>query len=58
MSPQEIRDEYRQVTKRVRTDNDDDFVISSPEIEEREYKRRYLTVVVSDGSRHILRRPR
>lgn len=58
MSPTEIRNEYRQSTKRVRTDNDDDFVIASPEIEEREYKRRYLTVVVSDGPRHVLRRPR
>ncbi len=56
MTSSEIYREHNLSTKKVRLEIDK--VQMTQEITRREYRRKYLTVVVSEGPQHILRRPR
>jgi hypothetical protein len=56
MTSSEIGREHSLSIKRVRRERDK--IQTTQEMTRQEYKRRYLTVVVSEGPRHILRRPR
>lgn len=56
MTSSEIEREHGLSTRRVRRERDK--VRTTQETTRQEYRRRYLTIVASEGPRHILRRPR
>ena len=58
MTKNEIERERRLSTSRVRRDVEKTYIYETEEVTRKSHKRKYLTVVVSDSPRHVLRRPR